>query len=70
MPWRFLKLMGIVVPVFRELSDISYLWTTPHAINGARLAEVIGDLPHTPLDQAISASLTALGFKRRGDGKP
>jgi nucleoside-diphosphate-sugar epimerase len=70
MPWRFLKLMGIVVPVFRELSDISYLWTTPHAINGARLAEVIGDLPHTPMDQAVSASLTALGFKRRGDGKP
>jgi nucleoside-diphosphate-sugar epimerase len=67
MPWRLLKLMGIVVPVFRELADISYLWTTPHAIDGTRLAATISDLPHTPLDQAITAALAALGFKRRAD---
>jgi nucleoside-diphosphate-sugar epimerase len=65
-PWRVLKLMGVVVPVFRELSDISYLWSTPHAIDGTRLAEIVGNIPHTPLDQAISASLVALGVKRRG----
>lgn len=65
MPWRWLKLMGVVVPVFRELTDISYLWSTPHAINGARLAEIIGEIPRTPLDLAVSASLTALGVKRR-----
>jgi len=65
MPWWLLKTMGVVVPVFRELSDISYLWSTPHAIDGTGLAAVIGDLPHTPLDQAITASLAALGFKRR-----
>jgi nucleoside-diphosphate-sugar epimerase len=65
MPWRLLRMMGVVVPVFRELSEISYLWSTPHAIDGTRLAAVIGDMPHTPLDQAIAASLTALGFQRR-----
>jgi nucleoside-diphosphate-sugar epimerase len=65
MPWRLLKLMGVVVPVFRELADISYLWSTPHAIDGARLAGIIGDLPRTPLDQAIAASLAALGIRRR-----
>jgi nucleoside-diphosphate-sugar epimerase len=65
MPWRLLTLMGMVVPVFRELTDISYLWSTPHAIDGARLAEIIGDLPRTPLDQAIAASLAALGMRRR-----
>jgi hypothetical protein len=59
--------MGVVVPVFRELSDISYLWSTPHAIDGTRLAAIIGDMPHTPLDQAIAAALTALGFKRRAE---
>jgi nucleoside-diphosphate-sugar epimerase len=68
MPWRLLKLMGFVVPVFSELTDISYLWATPHAIDGTRLASVIGDLPHTPLDQAVAAALTALGFKRRAEG--
>jgi hypothetical protein len=45
--------------MFRELSEISYLWSTPHAIDGAALKAVIGDLPHTPLDQAVSASLAA-----------
>jgi nucleoside-diphosphate-sugar epimerase len=66
-PWRLLKMMGVVVPVFRELTDISYLWSTPHAIDGARLAEIIGDIPRTPLGQAIVASLAALGLKRRGN---
>ena len=65
-PWRLLKMMGVVVPVFRELGDISYLWSTPHAIDGAQLAEIIGEIPHTPLDQAIAASLAALGLKQRG----
>ncbi len=65
MPWRFLKLMGFAVPVFRELSEISYLWSAPHAIDGAALASVIGEIPHTPLDQAVTASLAALGVRRR-----
>ena len=69
MPWQLLKAIGVVVPVFRELCDISYLWATPHAIDGARLAEIIGDIPHTPLDQAITASLAALGLKRRVNGR-
>jgi nucleoside-diphosphate-sugar epimerase len=68
MPWRLLKLMGFFVPVFRELADISYLWSTPHAIDGAKLAEIIGDLPRTPLDRANAASLAALGVKRRSFG--
>jgi nucleoside-diphosphate-sugar epimerase len=65
MPWRLLKVLGAVVPVFRELCDVSYLWSTPHAIDGARLAEVIGDIPHTPLDRAVTASLASLGLKRQ-----
>src|SRR5258707_7540227 len=64
-PWRLLKMMGLVVPVFRELTDISYLWSTPHAIDRARLTEIIGDIARTPLDRAIVASLAALGLKRR-----
>jgi hypothetical protein len=58
-----------VVPVFRELSESEYLWSTPHAIDGARLAGVIGDIPHTPLDRAIAAALAALGFRRRAGGQ-
>lgn len=63
MPWRLLTVLGFGVPVFRELSEIAYLWSTPHAIDGTRLAAVIGELPHTPLDQAIADSLAALGHR-------
>ena len=68
MPWRMLRLMGIVVPVFRELSELSYLWSTPHAIDGTRLSAIIGEPPHTPLDEAITDALAALGLRRRADG--
>jgi nucleoside-diphosphate-sugar epimerase len=65
MPWRVLKLAGVAVPLFRELSEISYLWSVPHAIDGAALEAVIGRLPHTPLDDAVPAALAALGVPRR-----
>jgi hypothetical protein len=48
-------------------SEISYLRSTPHAIDGTRLATIIGELPHTPLDQALAAALAALGFRRQPD---
>ena len=65
MPWRLLKLLAPVLPMFRELSEIAYLWAKPHEIDATRLRAVIGDLPHTPLDQAIAAALYALGFRAR-----
>lgn len=69
MPWTLLRLLGLAVPVFRELSEVSYLWSTPHAIDGTRLAAVIGDVPHTPLDRAVVAALLRLGIRRRSEGK-
>jgi nucleoside-diphosphate-sugar epimerase len=65
MPWTMLRLLGAVVPIFRELSEVAYLWSTPHAIDGTRLAAVIGDLPLTPLDCAVAAALLELGIRRR-----
>jgi nucleoside-diphosphate-sugar epimerase len=67
MPWTMLRLLGTVVPIFRELSDVAYLWSTPHAIDGTRLAAVIGDIPFTPLDRAVSSALLELGIRRRGE---
>jgi nucleoside-diphosphate-sugar epimerase len=65
MPWTMLRLLGTVVPVFRELSEMAYLWSTPHAIDGTRLAAVIGDIPFTPLDRAVASALLELGIRRR-----
>jgi nucleoside-diphosphate-sugar epimerase len=69
MPWTLLRMLGIAVPIFRELSEVAYLWSTPHAIDGTRLATVIGDIPHTPLDRAIAAALLHLGIRRRPEGR-
>jgi nucleoside-diphosphate-sugar epimerase len=65
MPWTMLRLLGTVVPIFRELSEVAYLWSTPHAIDGTRLAAVIGDIPFTPLDRAVASALLELGIRRR-----
>ena len=65
MPWTMLRLLGGVVPIFRELSEIAYLWSTPLAIDGTRLATVIGEIPFTPLDRAVSCALLELGIRRR-----
>jgi nucleoside-diphosphate-sugar epimerase len=69
MPWTMLRLFGAVVPIFRELSEMSYLWSTPHAIDGTRLAAVIGDIPFTPLDRAVAAALLELGIRRRPEAR-
>ena len=69
MPWTLLRLFGIVVPVFRELSEVAYLWSTPHTIDGTRLAAVIGEIPYTPLDRAVAAALLELGIRRRSEGR-
>jgi nucleoside-diphosphate-sugar epimerase len=66
-PWTMLRLLGTVVPVFRELSEVAYLWSTPHAIDGTRLAAMIADIPFTPLDRAVAAALLELGIRRRSE---
>jgi hypothetical protein len=35
----------------------------PHRINGEKLRAAIGELPHTPLPDAVAASLRALGYR-------
>lgn len=60
MPWWLLRALSPVVPVFRELSETAYLWSTPHRIDGSRLAAVIGEVPHTPFADAVAIALREL----------
>jgi nucleoside-diphosphate-sugar epimerase len=60
MPWWLLRLLSPVVPIFRELSETAYLWSTPHRIDGTRLAAVIGEMPRTPFADAIAIALREL----------
>ncbi|WAC28662.1 NAD-dependent epimerase/dehydratase family protein [Ancylobacter sp. SL191] len=60
-PWMLARLASPVVPLFRELMEMRYLWKEPVRLDNARLRATLGDEPHTPLDQAVRASLIGLG---------
>ncbi|PZP33326.1 MAG: hypothetical protein DI603_08105 [Roseateles depolymerans] len=63
-PWWAVALGRPVVPLFRELYEMRYLWRQPLRLAGRRLAAALaedGGVPHTPLDQAVASTLTSLG---------
>lgn len=63
MSWWMIKTVGRLTAMGRELAELEYLWRVPHRISGDKLKAAIGDIPHTPLPQAIAASLRAIGYK-------
>ena len=60
MPWPLLQIGGLVVPMWRELAEMRYLWNVPHSLTGERLAALIGTIPATPLEQALEETLRGL----------
>jgi len=56
-PWKLIKMGRFIVPMWREISEVSYLWERPHRLDGSRLSELIGDIPYTPPDIAVRDSL-------------
>ncbi|TVT84911.1 SDR family oxidoreductase [Pseudomonas sp. H3(2019)] len=64
-PWWLLILASPFVVTFREMLEMRYLWRTPVQMDNARLIEVLGGEPHTPLDEAVEAALLGMGCIRR-----
>jgi nucleoside-diphosphate-sugar epimerase len=60
MTWWLIHALRPIVPLCRELSEVSYLWSEPHRIDGSKLKAAIGDAPHTPLDDAVARALEDL----------
>jgi nucleoside-diphosphate-sugar epimerase len=60
LPWPLIRLAGLVVPQWREVAEMAYLWSTPHALDGTALRRTVGELPSTPLDAALRHALLAL----------
>jgi len=61
-PWPLLRAGGLLVPMWREISEMAYLWRVPHALDGQRLAQTAGALTCTPIDVAICHALQSLGL--------
>jgi len=62
LPWALLRAGGLVVPMWRELARMSYLWRRPHRLDGRALQRLVGDLPSAPLALALTAALAELGL--------
>ncbi|HEV2574318.1 MAG TPA: NAD(P)H-binding protein [Beijerinckiaceae bacterium] len=60
-PWLAVTLASPFVPLFRELSEMKYLWQVPVRLQNARLLSMLGAEPHTPLDVAVRTTLVGLG---------
>lgn len=60
-PWWLLTLASPFVATFRELREMRYLWTAPIRMDNDRLKAVLGREPHTPLDEAVQATLEGMG---------
>ncbi len=50
-----------IVPVFREMAEMRYLWKEPIRLDNRRLRALLGREPHTPLDEALGETLEGLG---------
>lgn len=56
-PWLLIRAGGLVVPMWRELAEMAYLWFTPHQLDGSRLESVTGPLAATPEAEAVRQAL-------------
>jgi nucleoside-diphosphate-sugar epimerase len=60
LPWSLIGLAGLVQETPRELYKMRYLWRTPVRLDNAKLVAFLGEEPHTPLNDAVRATLDAL----------
>ncbi|MCX7176283.1 MAG: sugar nucleotide-binding protein [Proteobacteria bacterium] len=64
-PWTLLRIAGIFNPMLRELARMSYLWHQAHRLCGDKLERVIGTIPHTPIDAALTRTLEDLKLSEK-----
>ncbi|PVX84897.1 NAD-dependent epimerase/dehydratase family protein [Paraburkholderia unamae] len=58
--WGLVRMMSPFVTTLRELMEMRYLWREPLQLVNARLVAELGREPHTPLDEAVEATLLGL----------
>ncbi|MEL6933833.1 MAG: NAD-dependent epimerase/dehydratase family protein [Pseudomonadota bacterium] len=56
-PWGIMRLLSPVWELARELHEMRYLWNTDHALDGARVKQLLPDFEPTQLKLVLSAAL-------------
>jgi len=70
MPWGLIRAGGLLVPMWREVASMSYLWRVAHALDGSALRAAVGPLPATPLHETLCRVLTDLFADRAAARSP
>jgi nucleoside-diphosphate-sugar epimerase len=60
-PWFAIYLLSPFLVTFREMLEMRYLWQRSLLLDNRKLVGFLGAEPHTPLDEALSATLVGLG---------
>jgi nucleoside-diphosphate-sugar epimerase len=63
-PWLMLKLASLFSPALRGVTDMSYLWTKPHAIEGGAFGALFPKFTRTPLSVALSQAAAQLAINK------
>jgi len=61
LPWGLMRLASPLVPGWRAILEMRYLWERPHRLDGRALQAWVGPLPSTPLDEALAEALASIG---------
>lgn len=66
MPWWVFKLLGLVIPLMRDLTSMRYLWNHDIRMDGSALTQLLGSAPaHTSFAQAVFTTVPGLSNKRK-----
>lgn len=60
-PWWLTTVAAPFMTTLREMQEMRYLWREDLHMDNTCLRTVLGREPHTPLDEAVEATLTGLG---------
>jgi nucleoside-diphosphate-sugar epimerase len=56
-PWTLLKAGGLFMPILREVAVMSYLWRTPHSLDGRKFEALVGPVRVTDPVRAIRQAI-------------
>jgi len=60
LPWWAIPLIAPFNETMREMLEMRYLWQRPLRLENRKLLRFLGEEPHTPIDEALHATLTSL----------
>lgn len=66
-PWGLLRVLGLFMPIIREVIKMNYLWAVPHRLEDKRLDEILGADFDTPFEEAVMR--TTLSYLPLTEGK-